>query len=112
MNNPQESSEGKRLPLQSAYPFAIDHGLATETEGIRNMEIEWDRSYTSTVRRGYLIRLLQSKGLFEEFRKTYWPFSLTKSGETEVRRYLRIAEDYDRFLEGHGQTTTEIEEEE
>jgi hypothetical protein len=107
-----EESSGRRLSLQSAYPFAVEHGLGTEVEKIRSMEIEWDRSYTSTVRRGYIVKLLQSRGLFDEFRKKYWPFSLTINGETEVRRYLRIAEEYDSFLEGRGQTTRDVDGEE
>ena len=49
----------KRFPLRDAYAFSVEHGIASEADEIRNMDIEWDRSYTSTVRRGRLIRLFE-----------------------------------------------------
>jgi len=74
------------------------------------MEVEWDRSYNSSVRRGRIIRLFQAKGIFEKFQEKYWPFSLTQRGIGRVQRYLRIADEYDQFLEGHGNALSGEEE--
>ena len=37
------------------------------------MVIEWDLSYTSSLRRGYIVVLFENKSVFEEFKKTHWP---------------------------------------
>lgn len=93
--------EGKmRFPLREAYAFASDNGLADEVSEIREMEIEWDRGYTSTVRRGRVIRLFQERNLLSRFVERYWPFGATPGGDTERRRCLRVGEQYDEFLAG------------
>ena len=50
-----------RFPLRDAYSFGDRNGLSTESAAIREMEIEWDRSYDSTVRRGRMIALFESR---------------------------------------------------
>lgn len=55
-----------RFPLTAAYPFGAAHGLDREVKEIKDMEIEWDRSYTSTVRRGYLVELFEQHGIFDD----------------------------------------------
>jgi len=64
------------------------------------MEIEWDRSYTSSLRRGYIVDLFQKTGIFQEFKDTHWPEGNTPSGETVTRRYQRIKAAYEDFLSG------------
>ena len=39
------------LPLKSAYIFGFDHGLQDEVNQIREMDVGWNLSYSSTVRR-------------------------------------------------------------
>jgi hypothetical protein len=51
--------------------------------------LRW-KSRTSAVRAGYIILLLQSKGLFEKFQKEYWPNYETEGGKKEFRTYLRL----------------------
>lgn len=89
------------LPLNQAYPFGIENGLEIEINNIRNMEIEWDRSYTSTLRRGFIVELFESKGLFEGFKERYWQTGNTPYGETLRRRYLKIKAEYENFLAGN-----------
>jgi len=68
----------KSLPPEAAYPFGAQHGLQKEIDEIRSMEIEWDKQVDSSLRRGYIVRLFQSNGIFEEFCKKYWPNHETK----------------------------------
>ena len=68
------------LPLKSAYAFGAEHDLKAEVDEIRNMEIGWNLSYTSSVRRGYIVDLYEKHSLLEEFKATHWangtgPFS-------------------------------------
>jgi len=95
-----EQTGQKALPLNSAYPFGIEHGLEKEMDEIRNMEIEWDLSYTSTLRRGYIVQLFRDKGLFSRFTEQHWPVGRTPWGERKVQSYLRVKSRYDDFLAG------------
>jgi hypothetical protein len=98
------------LPLNDAYPFGVEHGLQEEVARIRDMEIEWDRSYTSTVRRGYLVDLFQRNGVFDAFKQRYWPEGNTPSGQTMALRYLRVKSDYEDFLAGNRDAVVEADE--
>lgn len=93
-------SKGKKLSLNAAYPFGIEHGLEAEINQIRNMEIEWDRSYTSTLRRGYIVELFERQGIFDQFKSLHWPEGNTPWGESQRRFYLKIRAEYQDFLAG------------
>ncbi len=54
-----DQEQKKVLPLNEAYRFGVEKGLEREINNIRSMEIEWDRSYTSTVRRGFVVELFE-----------------------------------------------------
>ncbi len=97
---PDEESP-QALPLRSAYAFGIAHGIESEVTSIRDMVVEWD-SYTSSLRRGYIVELFEKHGLFESFKNEHWKVGNTPSGETKRRRYLRIKTQYVAFLEGRG----------
>src|SRR5438874_12181110 len=90
------------LSLKIAYVFGTEHGLKREVEEIRNMEIEWDKSYTSSLRRGYVVDLFEQRGLLDEFKARHWPFGNTADGERKRLRYLRIKHQYEDFLAGRG----------
>lgn len=96
---PYNQTEG--LSLKAAYDFGATHGLEQEVRDIREMIIEWDRSYTSSLRRGYILALFGSKGLFDEFKRTHWSFGNTAAGERKRQFYLRIKQQYEDFLAGH-----------
>ncbi len=93
-------SKSKKLSLNAAYPFGIEHGLDVEIDQIRNMEIEWDRSYTSTLRRGYIVELFERKGIFDQFKTLYWQEGNTAWGDSQRRFYLKILAEYQDFLAG------------
>lgn len=86
------------LPLREAYQFGIEHGLKEEISTIRDMEIEWDLSYTSTVRRGFVVELFKTKGVLEIFKEACWPNGKTSDGERRIRRYLKVKQQYNDFL--------------
>lgn len=88
------------LSLKAAYAFGAAHGLEREMADVREMVIEWDSSYTSTLRRGYVVALLEGHGLFDTFKKEHWQFGNTPTGETNRRRYLQIKARYEAFLVG------------
>jgi hypothetical protein len=77
------------LPLKEAYEFAAANGLGVQAEAIRKKSLRW-KSRTSAVRAGYMILLLQSKGLFETFQKEYWPNYETEGGQKEYRNYFKL----------------------
>jgi hypothetical protein len=81
--------------------------MQAEIEEIRGMEIEWARSYTSSLRRGYIVDLFQQKGIFSDFVKSRWPNGATHDGEVKTRRYLRILAQYQQFLSDGGEGNPE-----
>ena len=88
------------LSLKAAYEFGAEHGLERDVKEIRDMIIEWDLSYTSTLRRGYIIALFEKHGLFDQFKREKWPFGNTPAGERKRQLYLRIKQRYEDFVAG------------
>jgi hypothetical protein len=89
------------LSLKAAYDFGKAHGLEREVSEIRDMVIEWDLSYTSSLRRGYIVELFERKDLFEQFKREHWTFGNTPAGERKRSWYLRIKARYEAFLSGN-----------
>lgn len=90
----------KNIPLREAYLFAIGKGFSKEVADIKSMEIEWNRSYSSAVRKGFIIRLLKDKSLLDEFIENHWLTGKTQVGEKKIRRVLNIATEYESYLAG------------
>ena len=90
------------LSLKAAYAFGDAHGLGREVSEIREMVIEWDSSYASSLRRGYIVALFEKHGLFDEFKREHWLFGNSPAGERKCKRYLRIKSQYEEFLAGRG----------
>ncbi|MBM3319804.1 MAG: DUF91 domain-containing protein [Candidatus Eisenbacteria bacterium] len=102
--------ERKVLPLKEAYRFGAEKGLGPEMAEIREMEIEWDLSYNSSLRRGYVVDLLDRKQLFDDFKEQYWPAGKTPWGERKSAFWLRLKTRYEDFLAGRGETVADPEE--
>lgn len=103
------------LSLKAAYAFGATKGLAEEADAIRNMVIEWDRTYTSSLRRAFVVELFERHGILEEFKKLYWTRGNTPEGEKRRRRYQRIKQQYEAFLAGNDaqdETDDPLEDEE
>jgi len=64
------------------------------------MEIGWDLSYTSNVRRGYIVDLFEKHKFLEEFKATHWANGNTPKGISVQAHYLHIKQRYEDFLEG------------
>jgi hypothetical protein len=90
------------LPLRAAYEYAATREFADEMTAIREMDIEWDEGYTSSLRRGYVIRLLEQKGLFDDFKRSCWSGGNTPAGERKYRWYIKLKDRYESFLAGRG----------
>lgn len=102
--------EWQALPLRKAYQFGVQHGLENEVSTIRDMEIEWDLSYSSSLRRGFIVQLFKEKGVLEAFKETCWENGNTPDGERRIRRYLRIKQQYEDFLSYGQHPETEEQE--
>lgn len=94
------------LPLRFAYRFGVEHGLKSEVNEIRKKVIQWDRRRTTPVRKGYIVDLFEKRGIFDEFKGTYWPFGNSGPGENKRLGYLQWKQEYEDFLGG-----VEVEEE-
>lgn len=103
--------ERKVLPLKEAYRFGAEHALEHEMAAIRDLEIEWDLSYTSSLRRGYVVDLFVKNQLFDTFKQTYWPAGNTLWGQQKSEFWLRLKSRYKDFLAGHGESASETEDE-
>ncbi len=102
----------KTMPLKEAYRFGAEHGLEREVAAIRDMEIEWDLSYTSSLRRGYVADLFTKKDLFDAFKQQYWPVGDTPWGQRKKEFWLRLKGRYEDFLAGRGEAAADGEDEE
>jgi Endonuclease NucS len=97
-----KEEQTQTLSLKAAYAFGAAHGLEREVTEIREMVIEWDSGYTSSLRRGYIVTLFEEHGLFDVFKKEHWLFGDTSAGERKRLFYLRIKAQYEAFLAGRG----------
>ena len=88
------------LSLKAAYEFGERKGLVQEVREIREMVIEWDLTYTSSLRRGYIVALFEKAGVFEDFKREHWPFGNTAVGERKRNQYLSIKSRYEAFIAG------------
>ena len=93
------------LSLKAAYAFGAAKGLPGEVNEIRDMVIEWDSSYTSSLRRGYIVELFEKHAIFDDFKAQHWAYGNTPAGKTQRRHYLKIKRQYEDFLEGRGPVT-------
>jgi hypothetical protein len=93
--------EQKVLPLKKAYRFAADHGLEREMIKIKEMEIEWELSYSSILRRGYMVDLFKRKELIDAFIDQCWPTGKTSWGRRRIEFLLLLKSRYEDFLAGH-----------
>lgn len=98
------------LPLKEAYSFGAHHNLNAEISAIREMEIEWERSYDSTVRRGFIVELFERHSLLNEFIANVWPYGASPKGQTLLRRYERIRKQYEDFTVGISADSAGLEE--
>lgn len=101
------------LSLRAAYAFGAKKGLEREVNEIRDLVIEWDASYTSSLRRGYVVELFEKHGIFEEFKAQHWVLGNKLAGDKKRRFYVQIKKRYEDFLVGRGtEAESELDREE
>lgn len=97
------TNDWQRLPLRLAWPFASEHGLATDVARIR--------AAPTQLRRGLMIRLLQDKGLLDEFIDTRWTFGRNPRAQRLMGQYVRRVERYGEIgFSPSDEETEEIED--
>lgn len=84
MEKTQKVNESKSLPLRYAYDFLAQKGFESQANDIRQSRDSY-RSYTSTLRRGKIITLMEENNLLDEFIDKYWPFGKTDKGRKKIR---------------------------
>ncbi|MBN2208029.1 MAG: DUF91 domain-containing protein [Candidatus Coatesbacteria bacterium] len=104
--------EKRMFPLKEAYRFGAEKGIERELAEIRDMEIEWDLSYTSSLRRGYVVDLFTRKQLFDVFKEQYWPAGKSSWGQRKSEFWLRLKARYEDFLAGRESVSSEDEADE
>lgn len=106
MDEIEKVDEFEGLPLRFVYEFLSQKGFENQANEIRQSKDSY-KSYTSTLRRGKILELLEKNNLLQEFIDKYWPFGKTEKGERKIQRYKRI---YNSFL--NSDRSEEEEEEE
>ena len=94
----------RNFSLAVAYEFLRGMGLTSEADSI---QFSRDRfgSYSSTLKRAKIVRVLDDSGLLDQFIDSHWPSGKTTKGQTRLRFWHGL---YDRFMG----TAKEVEEEE
>ena len=93
INESTDKEEYEGLPLRLAYSFLADKGIEKESNEIRQSKDKY-KSYTSTLKRGKVIDLLENNDLLDEFTNKHWSFGGTESGKRKIQRYKRILESF------------------
>jgi len=102
-----EEFEG--LPLRLAYTFLSEKGLLNESDEIRQSKDKY-KSYTSTLKRGKILDVLEKHNLLDEFIGKYWHFGSTNDGKRKLQRYRRILDSFlsnDRAEDGEEEESIE-----
>lgn len=89
MDETEKIDEFEALPLRFAYEFLAQKGFENEANEIRQSKDKY-MSYTSTLRRGKVLELLEKNNLLEEFIDKHWPFGKTEKGKRKIQRYKSI----------------------
>jgi len=89
MNEAQKIDEFEALPLRFAYEFLAQKGFENEANEIRQSKDRY-KSYTSTLRRGRVLKLFEENNLLEEFIDRYWSFGKTEKGKRKIQSYKGI----------------------
>lgn len=90
----EERKAMKHLPLKKAYGFAAANGIENEAQKIKQSDIRW-KSYTSSIRRAFIIDLFRKRGLFDKFKNAHWRVGSAEQ-EKATERYRKIKDGYEK----------------
>lgn len=85
--------------MEEAYQFAAARGFTDEVARIRSMAIHPGVS-PSRVRKAYLVELLESKGLIDEFAPSHWPAYGQPSADRRRSAFLQAKKRNERLMAG------------
>jgi hypothetical protein len=94
-----ETQYSRNFSLNTAYDFLRSKNLDSVAEEIQVSRDQF-KSYTSTLRRAKVTRVLNNKSLLNEFIENYWQSGKTKRGQARIQFWLNL---YDRFKSSEGQ---------
>ena len=100
MADPEERASWRHFPLRQAYQFGEEHHLKEGMSQIKEMDFGWDRPGGGRLRRGFVLELLEEKGLFQQFKDAHWRNGDTSDGEGLTRCYRKVKREYDDFMSG------------
>ena len=98
----------KRTPPydpNSAYWFGDKHGYGNEIRAIIEKEIDSTKFKQSSIRRGYIIELLEAKGIFEEFKDKCWEWGNKNEGAKKRLEYLKLKNDFENDVHSKRETS-------
>ena len=88
------------FPNKHAYIYAKEHNLEEAAISIRSMTIpKWERNYETSVRRAYLIELLKTHDLLDDFMSNYWSIGFENEGKKQLDFLYKLKLDYENFLD-------------
>ncbi|MFA5528191.1 MAG: endonuclease NucS domain-containing protein [Peptostreptococcales bacterium] len=85
----ERNDEFEGLPLRFAYNYLSQKNLENESNEIKQSKDKY-KSYSSTLRRGKIIDLLEKNNLLEDFINIHWSFGKSDKGKKKIQRYKSI----------------------
>ncbi len=85
----ERNDEFEGLPLRFAYDYLSQKKLENESNEIKQSKDKY-KSYSSTLRRGKIVDLLEKNNLLDDFINTHWSFGKSEKGKKKILRYKSI----------------------
>lgn len=104
MDNVQEYK--RNFSLLDAYGFLRQKNLADAAEQIQISRDKF-KSYTSTLRRAKIVKVVTDNGLMNEFIEKCWPSGKTSKGQKRIKFWLEL---YTRFKDSESEEEFEDQE--
>lgn len=77
------------LPIRLAYDFLAGRGFENDVLEIRTSKDKY-KSYTSTLKRARVLRLLEDNGLLDDFIREHWPAGTSDQNASRMRFLRRL----------------------
>ena len=105
--NTELDNNSERGYLIPAYNFLIEKGFENEVKEIKESQDKF-MQYTTSLRRGKIIDLLEKNNLLDEFIEKYWKNGNTESGKKEILRVKKILNRFIDSIEEEGNETEDM----
>lgn len=81
----------RNFSLVAAYDFLRSKGLTSEADSIQSSRDRF-KSYTSTLKRAKIVKVISDSGLLKEFIDSQWPSGNTPKGQSRLRFWRQLYE--------------------